>query len=191
MRRSMRALLLGCKLLGSVMLAGFFFSSTGEGVLSKECSEECEGDDCVLQDVGKLIAIGVFSVLLASMPLAIMRLAHQRRFVRMPSLEGQEWKLQMRDWQRRDAFIYVAGTLYSLFAINYIVLFCANVSAEDQYELTESSSIGFAQELLFFPMAWTLEIVGVALYRRGRHGVGTAKGDMAVPTPSTSPELSI
>jgi len=166
MRRSMRALLLGCELLGAVMIATLFFAASG-GALAKgapkECNAECEDDDCLWQAFGQLIAVGVVSALLASVPLAIIRLAHQRHFARVPAEGSREWKLQLRRWRRRDAFIYVVGTLYSLFAINYVVLFFANVSTEDQLDLVSSAGVSFAQDLVLGPALWSLAAVGAAL----------------------------
>jgi hypothetical protein len=166
MRRSMRALLLGCELLGAVMIATLFFTSTG-GALAKnspaECSAECKDDDCVWQTLGQLIAIGVVSTFLASIPLAIIKLAHQRRFKRVPMEGGQAWQLQLKRWRRRDAFVYVVGALYSLFAINYVTLFFANVTAEDQLDLIGSSGVSFMQDLVLGPVVWSLVVPGLAL----------------------------
>jgi len=162
----MRALLLGCELLGAVMIATLFFTSTG-GALGKnapaECSVECEDDDCVWQALGQLIAIGVVSTFLASIPLAIIKLAHQRRFVRVPTEGGRAWKRQLRRWRRRDAFVYVVGALYSLFAINYVTLFFANVTAEDQLDMLGSSGVSFMQDLVVGPVVWSLVVPGLAL----------------------------
>jgi hypothetical protein len=140
----------------------------------------------VWEALGRTITIGVFSGLLASIPLAILKLAHQRRFVRVLAEEVREWKLQIRRWQRRDAFIYVAGTLYSLFAINYVLLFSANVAAEDQMRMYNSSSLSFAQELFLFPMLWSLEITCVALCLRGRYGGDTADAKSSTSSPTAS-----
>jgi len=166
MRRSMRALLLGCELLGAVMIATLFFTTTG-GALAKssppECSSECEDDNCTWQALGQLIAIGVVSMFLASIPLAIIQLPHQRRFVQVPTEGGQAWKRQLKRWRRRDAFVYVVGALYSLFALNYITLFFANVTAEDQIDLISSSGVSFMQDLVLGPVAWSLVVPGLAL----------------------------
>ena len=162
----MRALLLGVELLGAVMIATLFFTSTG-GALAKnspaECSTKCEDDDCVWQALGQLIAIGVVSAFIAGIPLAIVKLAHQRRFVRVPMEGGQAWKLQLRRWRRRDAFVYVVGALYSLCAINYVILFFANVAAEGQLDLVSSSGVSFLQDLVLVPVVWSLAVTGLAL----------------------------
>jgi hypothetical protein len=113
--------------------------------------------------MGEMIAVGVVSAILASIPLAIIKLMHERHFARVPAEGGREWQLQLRRWQRRDAFVYVVGTLYSLFAINYVVLFSANVAAEDQLDLKSSSGVSFAQDLFIFPSLWSLAVSGVAM----------------------------
>jgi len=168
MRRSMRVLLLGCELTGAVMIATFFFASTG-GALAKDSPEECNAecddrdDDCMWQALGELIAVGVVSALLASIPLSIIKLAHQRHFVRVPTEGCREWELQLGRWRRRDALVYVLGTLYSLFAINYVALFFANVSSNDHLDLISSAGVSFAQGHLLFPLLWAFVVTSLAL----------------------------
>lgn len=164
----MRVLLLGCELTGAVMIATLFFASTG-GALAKdspqECSEECDDsdDECLWQALGNLIAVGVVSALLATLPLSVIKLAHQRHFVRVPREGGREWELQLGRWRRRDALVYVVGTLYTLFAANYVTLFLANVSSDDRLDLLRSSGVSLAQGLLLSPLLWALVVTGLAL----------------------------
>jgi len=63
-----------------------------------------------------------------------------------------DWHRQLRIWRRADAIIWVLGTLYCLFAVNYVGLFFANVAAQDQGEWMGGGGICFFVEFVFLPV---------------------------------------
>jgi hypothetical protein len=158
---SMRALHLCMQLLGMLMLATVFCQASG-GALAKDSDEACEFDcaeggvdvaTCIQMYVGRLLAIGLVSALVAGIPVTVITSMHARQFVHVPYEGSPEWHKCLKKWWRADMAVWVIGLAYCGFAVNFIVLFFANVAAQDQEDWMISASISFSQEFIIVPVS--------------------------------------
>jgi hypothetical protein len=167
--RAMRALLFNCEVLGTLMLATLFFSASG-GALSKRAPKQCgascaDEEHCTWVQVGRLIAIGVASAVLAGIPIAMLSSLHSRNIKHVRCEGCREWRRQLNAWRIQDALIWIIGVAYCLFAVNYVVLFFANVAAADQTDWFVSAGVGFLEDLIIAPiiMAVTVPLLAFML----------------------------
>jgi hypothetical protein len=103
--------------------------------------------------IGRLLAIGLVSAVIAGVPVALIKSLHSRKFVYVAYEGSPDWRRQLRKWRRADTAIWVFGLGYCAFTVNFIVLFFANVAAKDQEDWMISASISLNQEFVIVPVA--------------------------------------
>jgi len=194
MTRSLRAMLLGCELLGALMVVTLFFSAGAQAPDADDQCSGCQGNEhCEWQRLGTMMAVGLSAALLAAMPVGLISSAHTREFVRVPYEGSHEWHKTLRNWRRRDRFVWTAGLLYSFFAINYICLFFANVSADDQLNWFQSGAVTLTQDFVLGPtlVAFAMPVTALIMLgmlacrlgvRRGHVLAKKIRGTMASET---------
>jgi hypothetical protein len=148
---SMRALLLCTEICGTVTLTTFFFN-TVEGPPNKKsdsaCSAECK-NDCLAYQLGRFAAIALVSSILASVPIGILASLHSRTFKHVA--DEKQLNFQLGRWKRRDRFVYVFGTCYCLFCLNFVALFFANVQTPSIIDWGKAIAMTLGQDLLLSP----------------------------------------
>jgi hypothetical protein len=147
-------LLLDC--LGTVLLVTVFFTTSGDGAQSRRSAKECSSSSDPWQSIGRIIAIALVSSVLAGMPLSILGSLHQREFKHFRFEGCPEWQAQLRAWRVQDRMIWVLGSAYGLFALHFIVLFFANVNADDQLEWIISNIVSLCEDFIVLPLLLSL-----------------------------------
>jgi len=149
---SVRALLLCCDVLGATMVATIFMEVNSSMPNKKESDEDCEIEG-IGEMIGRLIAIGLVSGMLAAFPVAVFSRLHHRKFLKMDYEGSKAWKRQLKKWRVMDIILWILALAYIGFATIYIMLFFANVAQEDQGAWVVSAGISFASDAVLVPIA--------------------------------------
>jgi hypothetical protein len=149
---SMRSLFLILDVLGALLIATLFFSSTG-GAPSNNNPPVCDLEPDFWGNIGRLVAVALMSSLLAGIPISILGSLHTRSFKRFAFEGCPGWERQLRHWRQQDRMIWVCGSAYGLFSVNFVVLFFANVEPKDHLDWITSAAIGACQDFMLVPFA--------------------------------------
>jgi len=173
---SLRCLYLISEFLGSMMVTTLFMSVSG-GSRSRKNPQECNADEDISEMIGRLLAVGVASGLLAAFPVTFMGLFHKREFVHVPYEYGKAWRKQLRKWRIMDIIGWTFGVCYVVFCLTYITLFFANVAAADHSSWLVAAGMSALEDLIIIPMAGFLApvifavvsiLLLMAIHRRGK-----------------------
>jgi hypothetical protein len=148
---SMRALFLLCRVLGSLSMVTVFFSAMG-GAASKRNKPVCEQEQDFWGKVGRVLAIATASMIISGLPLSLLATLHSRSLKKFPFEGCPEWQRQLRAWRCQDRIIWVIGLAYCGFAINFLMLFFANVADEDQADWITSAAICILEDFIVIPL---------------------------------------
>jgi len=175
---SLRVLWLFCDLFGALMIATLFMEGAGADP-SKDNPDECEADG-VGELIGQLLAFGVCSAILSTIPLLILGRLHKRKFIRVDYVGSKQWKTQLRVWRFMDVCLWIFGLAYGIFCLIYVMLFMANVDPADHTPWIVTAGTSFASTLLIAPLgmaiipailAFFLILVLACWLRKQRHEV--------------------
>jgi hypothetical protein len=158
----MRAFLLILDVLGSMLVATLLFSVSG-GAGSKDQPSICSVEPDFWTDLGRLFAIAVMASIGAAIPLAILTSLHNRSFKFVPYEGSPEWKQQLLNWRVQDAMIWIVGSAYGFFALNFILLFFANVDPVDQMDWIIASAITGLEDFILLPLVLSLFFPSIAM----------------------------
>jgi len=146
---AVRAMQLICDILGGAAVSTLFMSATGNQP-SKKNKAGCASSD-IAALIGHLIATGLTSGILAALPVGLIARFHQREFVQMDYEGCPAWNKQLRKWFIRDVIFWVLSFMYAGFCVLYIMLFFANVAAQDQGAWMISTGISLADDIVLGP----------------------------------------
>jgi len=148
---SVRALLLLCDVLGAFAVATFFMSVSGKSRGINNPSE-CQ-DDGLWRFLGRFLALGIASALLAKLPVLLISKLHSRKFIKVEFEGCRAWHAHLRAWWLKDALLWLMGLGYSCFCALYVLLFFANVlPGEHLLWLTSAGTIVIG-DLILAPLA--------------------------------------
>jgi len=150
----LRVLFFACEILGSLLLGTIFFTASGV-VGSRRSRGNCTSSD-PREQVGRLLVIGVGSLLFACLPVILLESLHSRSFKKFEHEGCPEWRKQLRVWWIQDAMLWFLGLLYLCFCTSFIVLFLANVAAEDHPSWAVAGLISVVEDVLIIPFAVAL-----------------------------------
>jgi hypothetical protein len=167
--RTMRALYLSINTFGSLMILTMFKAATG-GALSKSAPEGCKPTKCTADAmtclgarVGNMIAFGVTTVVIAGVPSMLIGQLHVREFVQVDWSDGPGWNQILRRWRLRDGLTWAIGGSYCIFAINYVVLYFANVDGSDHLGWLYAAMCSTLQMHIIMPLFLSLFIPFLSL----------------------------
>lgn len=172
---SQRLLLLTCKFFGALTIGALFFQTTGE-FADKHNPRECRPDGAG-ERIGRIIAVGIFSILLATLPVLLLSLLVTKKVQRIDNPDSAAWKKQLRKWRIQTAVLWVLGSLYTSFCIFFIALFLANIHPDDTFTWGTSGLTSLLKDEvvvpLFLAVAFPLFAVGTLISTSGM--IGTEK----------------
>lgn len=167
---SSRALLLAVDTLSGLFFVTMFFTVTGGAQAKKQEALDCELKN-FWEVIGRLIAIAVASCIIGGIPGAFFASLQTRgpKVCNSP----EERRRQLKVWRCQDVTLWVCGLAYMAFAINFIVLFFANVDTGNVMEWVISAGIGLLQDHLLLPLSTVilhslLTMLLVAIVARGQ-----------------------
>lgn len=147
---SVRVLLLTCELFGSFMVATVFFIASGD-MRGKRNRGSCMTTNA-WELVGRLIIIGMGSLVVACIPVAVITKLHSRKFVMVDFEDGPEWRKQLKKWRFRDRLVWFFGLVYVLFSTFFVALFLANVAPKDMDSWALSGMISLVEDAVVIPL---------------------------------------
>jgi len=117
------------------------------------------------ESVGRLLALGIASGVLAAFPCGVLHRLHLREFKHIDWEGSPLWKKQLRQWRCLDVTFWIFGSAYLAFCILYIVLFMANVSIKDQEAWLVTAAITLGNDLFLAPIVASMgpAILGMVL----------------------------
>lgn len=148
---SLRVLFVSVELLGSIVAATLFFEATGL-TTSKRSRSACSMLTDPQEQIGRLLAIAMTSLLVASIPVCLMSSLHSRKFVRVDNEDCELAQRRLRLWRVQDRVLWVVGVLYCAACTFFILAFLANVHPA---ALASWSVVGYAsvlQDALVIPL---------------------------------------
>lgn len=162
----LRAFFFVLEIIGVLMIACIFFEASGSVASEEEEDPACSGEGpeefAIAYEFGRVMAVAAGSVLLAGIPVSILRSLHTRGF-RKFELEGNsEWRRQLLAWQMQDFFIVALGTMYLVFAVFFICLFLASIDDESQMEWTFTAMLSFVQQVVLIPLSMAVFMPSLA-----------------------------
>jgi len=166
---TMTAMLFACDMHIAATLAALFFQASG-GALAEDADPRCKPADFG-ERFGRLLAIGVITVLIGMVPSLVLSQFHQRDFVTAPDSASPEWKHQLRVWRVQDRVIYTFGSLLIAFCIFFNTVFVANVTAKDGLAWEVSVLTSMAQTIVAVPFVMTVMMFAGSLLGRPFSGV--------------------
>jgi len=147
----LRVLLLMVEIVGAFMLATVFFAATGmPGKRSR--SLDCKFDDPG-ELIGRIIAIGTSSIVIAGIPGIILNSLCTRGIKKFEYEGCPEWNHQLMVWRVQDRTIWVLSLLYLSFCLFFMALFLANTREKDQGSWLMSGLISVVEDTIAIPLA--------------------------------------
>lgn len=146
----LRMLLYTAEISGTWMVSGLFMVSTG-GASSALNGAECTEAANIWEELGRIIAVSTFSLILGALPVSLLGSLHSREFKKCDYKGCPEWKEQMKHWRQRDKMLVIAASAYIAFCFMTMMLFLANVAEEDQPEWGVSGAISLGEEVVLLP----------------------------------------
>uniref|UniRef100_A0A7S4T2S6 Transmembrane protein n=1 Tax=Alexandrium monilatum TaxID=311494 RepID=A0A7S4T2S6_9DINO len=158
MDASMRGLFLTMDIAGMVLLTTIFFESSGNPKSKKNKAECLDEDGEISEEAGRLIIIGIASVVFRGLPSGFLQSFHHRSFKKFPSEACPEWMKQLRTWRNQDRVIWLLGSLYVLLCHFVTVVFLANVAEDESLDWAISVCISLSMCFVIVPFAFALII---------------------------------
>lgn len=153
MSSSLRMLFFATDIFGSLVVATLFFQASG-GAVGKESDDECSEDPASIgEEIGRIMAIAFGSLIVASLPSAIIGSMHNRGFKKFEYEGCPEWNRQLRSWRMQDKFIWVFGSAYIAFCTLFVTLFLANTAPGSMPEWGMTGALSLAEDALIIPFA--------------------------------------
>jgi len=163
MPAGMRALFFAVDIVSALLLGTVFFSASG-GVAGKRARASCLGASADLREqLGRLAAIGVGSVVFAGFPSMFLGSLHSRSFLKLPYEGCPEWERQLRIWRTQDRIVWCLGCAYLLLSAFFISTFLANISEADSRNWAVSGIISMVEDTIVIPLGVALTIPLLAI----------------------------
>jgi len=144
MPSSLRALIVSCRVLGSVAVETAFFVASG----GAECRAEGVGER-----LGRLLVTGTASAVLGRLPTLALARLHRRSFRHAEAADREQARRQLRAWRRRDAAIWALGLAYGGLCTYFVAGFVASMAWEDEQEdWLIGAGVALAQHAAGFPL---------------------------------------
>lgn len=154
----MRAFFAALEMVGALLITAVFFQASGG--LRARTAGECAGDDEASEmlgyKVGRLIVIGLGSLILAELPVVFLGSLSTREFKSFDYPGCPAWQRQLRAWELQDRAIYVLGSCYLLLGTAFVALFLANLMEEDHMDFLLGCLIALAHDFVVIPLASSL-----------------------------------
>lgn len=154
---TVRVLLFGADVMGSVMMTTFFFQATGT-MKGKRSKHNCGGASGFGETLGRIIAIALVSWLLAGLPTRFLGSLTTRSLKQVDAENSPDWNRQLRAWRFQDKLLWVCGILYVGFCTLFVMVFLANVHPDDTPNWGYSGALSLAQDTLINPLAAALAV---------------------------------
>mmetsp|Transcript_85647 Transcript_85647/g.199070 ORF Transcript_85647/g.199070 Transcript_85647/m.199070 type:complete len:394 (+) Transcript_85647:1-1182(+) len=135
---------------GSLMMGTVFFEA--QGFTRFKSRANCGGSGHPGEMIGRLLAIGVGSLVIASIPAIILGSLSTREMREFDYKGCPEWNRQLRIWRTQDRLIWVLSLLYISFCMFFMCVFFANVSAEDQAAWITSAATSVILNTVVIPL---------------------------------------
>lgn len=148
---SLRSFFFMLEIMGALLLAAVFFSGSSTVPSKKAARLNCDIPDTKGHRLGRLLAVGVASLLVSSLPVSLLESMHTREFKRLRYRGCPEWRRQLKAWRAQGRIIVTLGSLYLVFAIFFICLFLANVSDDDSQSWAISGVFSIMNSLILVP----------------------------------------
>jgi len=147
-----KAVVLADYTLGALMTGALFFQSAG--AQSKDSDSDCDIEG-IWEQIGRLIVVGSFSLLVASVPMLILIKLHARKFVYIgdSALKGAK---QLLWWRVKDAVLCLLAVLYLLVCILFVAVFLANIAKKDAGRWAVAATVAMIQQMVLVPSLITL-----------------------------------
>lgn len=162
---SARALLVVCKLFGTVLIVTFFCASSGPLRRTDYLREEEGEPECGLwRKVGSLILVGVGSAVASSIPVALLKRCHSRKVMRLDYAGSCAWKRQLLRWRLQHICMWIIGVAFLSFSTHIVILFFGSSVPEDHISWLVGSGVGILMDYLTYPLGMgILESIVVSL----------------------------
>jgi len=143
-----------CDVMGALMLGSVFFQASGS-VTGKRSRGNCTSNN-PQEQLGRLLAIGVGSILLSGIPGVFLGSMHTRSFKKFEYEGCPEWDRQLRSWRIQDRMIWFFGLLYTGFCVFFIMVFLANISPADHHGWAISGIVSVVEDTIVIPFCVAL-----------------------------------
>lgn len=147
---SLRVLWWACELFGSLMVATVFFQASG--MSGKRSRGDCSPLYDPMHQVGRLLAIGVFALFVAYIPVGLMFSLHSRSLKVFDQVRDQEWKRQLHIWRIQDRLLWFLGLLYVFCCAAFLAIFLANVAPASMTAWAVTGGISVLEDTLVIPI---------------------------------------
>jgi len=142
---------------GALMMGTVFFEASGHVHGKARLIRDCGSDDPVEQ-VGRLVAIGLASLIIAGLPVMVLNSLTTRSIKEFDYRGCPGWRRQLQIWRTQDRLIWVIAFLYVGFCAFFISIFFANVAAEDQKGWIISGLVSVVLDTLIIPLSIALVV---------------------------------
>jgi len=131
-----------------------------EGVLADECKPAG-----LAEKIGSLLVMGTASALLSTVPVAVLRVMHKRKFMELDYVDSDDWKRKLTYWRNVDIGLYIIITSYLSFLVMFVALFVAMIDEDSSQSWSISTSTGFVEQLFVLPafIAFSVTITAYVL----------------------------
>lgn len=162
--RKMRALFHMMELGGALLVVSLFFIASGQlkskwglgGSVGGETTVVKCGDQVFSSGLwyymGRNFIISLFSVLLATIPVAFVKSLRTRQLKEFDHQGSADWKQQLKAWLVQDVLACFFGALYLAVCIFFLVLFLANLSDQDQAEWAATAFLSLLMKEVLVPL---------------------------------------
>lgn len=167
MSSSLRVLLFATDIFGSFMMATLFYQASGTVVGKRNAGNCLSSDSGIWEQLGRILAIAVGSLLVSSLPVSLLGSLHSRSFKKFEYEGCREWNRQLRMWKFQDRIIWVFGSVYIGFCIFFVCLFLANVAPTEMSTWGMSGAITLFEDSMVIPFSVAILVpffATVALY---------------------------
>merc|ERR1712032_885262 len=118
-----------------------------------------------------MIAVGVCSVLAATIPVLLISTLHVREFLTFREVNSPKWRKQLWSWRIQDCIVWLVTLSYSLFCLFFVVLFVANVDETGGTMWLKAFSIGCMKKFVIVPLILSVVLILGALCTLASKGV--------------------
>lgn len=146
-----RLLLLSAELLGSTAVATLFFHATGS-MTGKRSRGECSPPLGLFEQIGRLLAIGLVALVLASLPVCLLASLNSRGLRKCRGAGSPEWQRQIRIWRVQDAAALCLGLLYNVCCSLFVFAFLANIAEKDLPKWAFTTGTSILEDVMVIPI---------------------------------------
>jgi len=151
-----RALLLALRVHSSLFASAFFLSSTGAP--SNDNDELCSPTN-FWENVGRNIMIGFFSILVGSVPFAIMSYFAYRKFVYKESWDMETKRRYIKKMKRNAQVLWCIGACYCFFCAFFLMVFLANVGKGSELDWFTTAATDLMMSIVLEPFLKAVALV--------------------------------